>query len=459
MTRSRRFFLSNVAVFTAVATVLVVVGVSVGAFLYIDREAEQMLTERDAVIADEELKLLEAIDNEDGRIGLVRAIARRAALASDKLGIVAVTDQRGNLLAGNVGWPKGLTADRQWHRISATTPSGETVNGFAMAIVLPDGTRMLVGRDLAPIGRFRTSLSDSMIAALAAILIASLGVGIALNRIVLSRIATIGNTARRVSGAALAERIPLGAGDTAFDRLAVTLNDMLDRNEAHISQIRTMTDAIAHDLRIPLQRMRSGLRDAAILTDRTEQQQAIELAIADADEALGTFNALLAIARAEAGVGRENFEPVDLAALVNDIVEFFGPLAEEKGQQMEVSTLPLSVQGIALILKHALGNLIQNAIKYTPPAGKIVVRMVEVGGRVQLIVEDNGPGIPDAERSHAVQPFGRLARDKDADGSGLGLALVAAFAKLHDGALRLEDASPGLRAIFEIPLAGATARC
>lgn len=451
MNERRRFFLSGQPLAIAVATVSVVVAVSAGAFFYVDNRAERLLSAREATIAEEDLKLLEDLFEEEGRAGLVRAVARRAALPSDNLGIVAVVDELGTNLAGNVEWPGDLRADRTWRPISTTAGSGETVDGFAIAITLADGARVLAGRDFSADRKFRASLSEAMIVALAALLIASLAVALGLNRLILSRIDAIAGAANRVGRDNLAERIPVGAERSEFDRLAQVLNFMLDRNETHLAQMRTMTDAIAHDLRVPLQRIKAGLRSSASVADPSRQQQAIEAAITDADDALRTFDALLAMARAEAGIGKDVFELVDLARLMNDIAELFGPLAEDKGQRLEVVTLPLFARGQTLLLKQAVGNLVQNAIKYAPPAGTITLRMAAHDRKVLLIVEDNGPGIPEADRAHAIQPFGRLTRDRHIEGSGLGLALAAAFASLHDGALRLDDAHPGLLATLELP--------
>ena len=451
MNNTLRSFLPNWALVVAMGAAVLVAGVSIGAFEYADYRAERLLAAREATIAEEELKLLEDLYQEEGHNGLIRAVSRRAALPSDNLGMVAIVDQGGALLVGNVVWPSGLSADKQWRPISTTARSGEMISGFARAIALPDGTRVLVGRNFSANRQFRSSLSEAMIAALATLFAVSLGVGIALNRYVLSRIDTIAKTTSRISRDNLAERIPVSAANTEFDHLSKVLNSMLDRNEVHIAQTRVMTDAIAHDLRIPLQRMRSGLRDASTIADPVKQRVAIEQAIGDADAALSTFNALLAMARAEAGIGKDTFQDVDLARLISDVAELFEPLAEEKGQKLEVITLPLFVHAQAVLLKQATGNLLQNAIKYTQPGGTIVIRLAQVNAKIQLIVEDNGPGIPEAERGHVVQPFGRLARDKNAEGNGLGLALAAAFAKLHDGALRLESANPGLRATIELP--------
>jgi signal transduction histidine kinase len=229
------------------------------------------------------------------------------------------------------------------------------------------------------------------------------------------------------------------------------LNIMLDANEEHIEQMRLVTDAIAHDLRLPLQRVKADIERASLSDDKSVRQQAFARANAEMDDALSTFNALLDITRAEAGIGREDFEDVDLAELANDLVELFEPVAEDKSQTLAIEAVPVKVRGQATLLRQALGNLIQNAIKYAPDGASIAVRLERAGGRARLSVEDNGAGIPTDERESALRPFGRLARDSDTDGKGLGLALVAACAKLHKGKLMLESASPGLRAVIDLP--------
>ncbi len=452
MNTADRMIFSGWAMTVALASVFMVVAVFLAAFVYVDRTAESLLAAREGTIVEAELKLLEDVDRDDGRDGLVRSLTRRATFPSDHLGMIAIIDRQGNYLAGNINWPAGLKTDESWHPIEAQTPSHATVSGYARAVVLPDGAQMLVGRNFSANRQFRAALSESMIAALAALLIVSLGVGVALNRYVLQRIDGIAGIAGRVSRHNLAERIPTRGANTAFDRLAQELNSMLDRNEAHIEQMRTMTDAIAHDLRLPLQRMKAGLVSAARQPDPALQQQAVASAISDADDALQTFSALLAMARAEAGIGKDTFTNVDLTGLVSDIAELFGPLAEEKKQRLETHVVPAIFHGQAQLLKQAVGNLVQNAIKFTPDGGTVRIRIQSGETGLQLIVEDNGPGIPESERGQVIKPFGRLIRDTQTEGSGLGLALASSFAHLHGATLSLEDAGPGLRAVIALPL-------
>jgi signal transduction histidine kinase len=447
-----RSFLPFPAMAVAVGAALFLAGVSVAAFQYIDSYAERLLAEREATIAEEELKLLKDVFDDEGRDGVIKAVARRAAQPSDNLGIVAIADQDSKVLVGNVDWPSGLKTDGKWRPITTGGDSDNTVNGYARAIVLQDGTHVLVGRNFAFTTSLRSSLSNATLAALAALLSVTLGLGISLNRYVLTRIDAIASTARRISMHNLEERIPVGTADTEFDHLGAILNSMLDRNQSHIEQMRLMTDAISHDLRLPLQRVRSALNAAMQSSDAETIKSGIVQAIEDADNALHTFNGLLDIARADAGVGKDAFAVVDLAALVEDVCELFEPLAEEKEQQLTVSVQPLQVWGQSTLLKQVLGNLLDNAIKYTPEKGRISVTLSPEGvSSVSLLVQDTGPGIGAAEQSRALQRFGRLDRDSKLDGKGLGLAIATAFVRLHDGNVRFEDANPGLRVFVTLP--------
>lgn len=447
-----RSFLPYPAMALAIGAALFVAGVSVAAFQYVDEYAERLLAQREATIAEEDLKLLRDVFKDEGLDGLIKAVARRAAQPSDNLGIVAIADRYGKVLVGNVDWPPHLKFDGKWRRITTGGDSDDTVTGYARAIILPDDTRVLVGRNFAFTTSLRTSLSNAMLAALAALLSVTLGLGVWLNRYVLTRIDAIAAATRRISMNNLAERIPVGTSDTEFDHLGATLNSMLDRNQSHIEQMRLMTDAISHDLRLPLQRVRSALNTSMQSSDPDKIKAGIVQAIDDADDALHTFNGLLDIARAEAGVGKDAFCAVDLTALVEEVAELFEPVAEEKGQSLSITTQPLHVWGQSMLLKQMFGNLLDNAIKYTPDNGRISVKLTRDGASMAcLTIEDTGPGIHVSDQDRASQRFGRLDRDSKTDGKGLGLAIATAFVRLHDGNVRLEDANPGLRVVVTIP--------
>jgi signal transduction histidine kinase len=242
----------------------------------------------------------------------------------------------------------------------------------------------------------------------------------------------------------LGQRISLKGSRDEFDVLAGNLNAMLDQIERLLSGMREVTDNIAHDLRTPLSRMRSRIEVALLANpDRAEARMLLEQTLCDADAMIQSFNALLSIARAEAGSERAAFEPIDLSEVCRDLAELYGPLAEEKGLTFTSACPPgLVLQGNRHLLAQALANLLDNAIKYTPAGGRV---MLSGQPGPVIIVADTGPGIPEGERGRVLERFVRLGGDRSTPGNGLGLSLVSAVAKLHGATLRLEDNHPGLR--------------
>lgn len=454
MNNTRRFFLSRRDAFVLLAAVAFVAAASVAAFLFVDNRAEAILSARQAAVVDSELRYLQVIDLEEGLPALVRVVARRSSVPSDDLPLHALVDRDGKFLAGDIDWPSSIIADGQWRPIETNKrDTGEAIAGFGRAVLLPDGARVLIGRDRTAQSALRSALSQAILAALAVLLAVAASLVVLVNRRMLTRVDAIVGTARRIIAGNLHERIPTGGVQDEFERLGLVLNEMLSRNEAHIEQMRIVTDAIAHDLRLPLQRVKADLERIQRDDSAAAREQALARAEGEIDEALATFNALLEITRAEAGAGIESFEPVDVARIVTDLAELFEPVAEDKGQALKLDVSPATIRGQGMLLRQALGNLIQNAIKFSPAGSSITVRLRQDERATMLVVEDTGPGIPPAEVAIALRPFGRLPRDSGTDGKGLGLALVEAYAKLHGGTLVLENAAPGLRAILRLPAA------
>ncbi|MEJ2389618.1 MAG: HAMP domain-containing sensor histidine kinase [Chromatiaceae bacterium] len=248
----------------------------------------------------------------------------------------------------------------------------------------------------------------------------------------------------------LSRRVPTdGTGDD-FDQLAVNLNRMLERIEQLLEAVRQVSDNIAHDLRTPLTRLRTRLELARRESDHPDLvAEALDQAIENADELLATFNALLRIARIESRSRRTAFAKVDLSALVEDVAELYEPLATDRGQQFAVEApRPLRVNGDRDLLFQAVANLVDNAIKYTPAKGRITLSARLHAGRPEIAVIDGGPGIPAAMREKVFQRFFRLDGSRSTPGSGLGLSLVQAVARIHGAQIRLEDNDPGLRALL-----------
>jgi signal transduction histidine kinase len=271
-----------------------------------------------------------------------------------------------------------------------------------------------------------------------------------MSRSILSRIDLINRTSREIMRGDLTRRMPLNDTSDEFDQLAQNLNDMLDQIEQLMAGIRQVSDNIAHDLRTPLNRLRTRIEVTLIeKPDLSSYRKALEQTIAEADELLKTFNALLTIAQAEAGSSRGDFREVDLHTLARDVADLYEPLAEEKGLGFDIRLHPVpTVLGNRHLLAQALANLLDNAIKYTLPGGRIVLELRTEGGAPMISVSDDGPGIPREERARVLERFYRLEMSRCTPGSGLGLSLAAAVAKLHKAGLVLRDNMPGLSVLL-----------
>jgi signal transduction histidine kinase len=274
-----------------------------------------------------------------------------------------------------------------------------------------------------------------------------------ISRNLLSRLDSINRTSREIVAGDLSRRIPITRAGDELDALAQDLNHMLDRNERLMRGMRDVTNSIAHDLRTPLNRLRSRLESLlSQLEPESQQGGEIESAVGDTDRLIATFNALLLIAEAEAGAVREAMERVDPGHVIESVAELYEPLAEEKNIALSIAPgRTASIRGNVRLISQALANLVDNAIKYTPAGGRILVAAEDRPAGVALSVADTGPGIPEAERSRVLERFVRLEESRNSPGTGLGLSLVAAVARMHDAKLELADNAPGLRATLIFP--------
>jgi signal transduction histidine kinase len=257
-----------------------------------------------------------------------------------------------------------------------------------------------------------------------------------------------------------------GSGDE-FDRLALNLNGMLERIDALMRGLKEVTDNVAHDLKTPLTRLRNRCEEALRAAKTTaDYRRVLEETIEESDGLIRTFDALLMIARAESGEVRDGMAEFDVAEVARDVSELYEPLAEDKGLTLAVeASQPAALKGNRELVSQALANLVDNAIKYAAPetngapgptvGGRpgILVKASADKDQVVLTVSDHGPGIPEGDRSRVVDRFVRLEQSRSQPGSGLGLSLVSAVARLHGGELKLEDNAPGLRARIALPRA------
>jgi signal transduction histidine kinase len=257
------------------------------------------------------------------------------------------------------------------------------------------------------------------------------------------RVRVLSAASARVAAGDFAARAEGAEEQGPFGEIARAQNAMLDRIEALVTGLVTVTDSIAHDLRTPLSRMRQRLEEGLAADPPEAKQIALEQALTETDRTIATFTALIDIARAEGGISRESMEDVDLTQIVRDACDLFEPLAEEKGLAFRIETQAAAIRGHRALLMQAACNLIHNAIKYGQSG--VDVRLSANADGAEIIVSDDGPGIPSEHRAEAVKRF-RQVGAQGPEGVGLGLAIVDACARLHRGALALEENAPGLRA-------------
>lgn len=319
--------------------------------------------------------------------------------------------------------------------------------------------RLFVGRDVEDQRALLTAIYNRLKIGLAFLSLLGIGAGLLLARYILTRIDAMSRASSSIMGGDLSGRIPRGRSNDELDRLADHLNMMLARIEALMGGLREVSDNIAHDLRTPLNRLRN--RAEAALADRrgsSAWKDGLERTIEDADELIKTFNALLLIAKLEAGAVDDVLESIDLAALVRGIAELYAPAAEEAGLKLDCTIdEPVPVRVNRQLIGQALANLIDNAIKYASRdnaarGSSIAISLTACDGSAVVTVADRGPGIRAEERARALRRFGRLDQSRSRPGTGLGLSLVAAVASMHHGTLALEDNAPGLRVVFTLPL-------
>lgn len=384
----------------------------------------------------------------EGINGLLAAVNRRSGLDGATESIYLLADAEAQPLAGNLGsWPAEAVPDGEWLRLTLYRSGNrdEPILVGARSFVLPGGYHLLVGRDLRARTRLRDTLLTALGWALAATLALGLGGGMLLSRYMLRRIEAVNATSRRIMQGDLSHRVPLEGRGHEFDQLGESLNSMLERIEQLMTGMRLVTDSLAHDLRSPLTRLKGRL-ELTLRSGREPEdyRQSLEQAIVEIDTIQSTFNALIAIAEAESGVSRANREALDLAALAGDVAELYQPLAEDAGLRLAVELDgPAPIVGQRQLLAQAISNLLDNAIKYSPAGGTVTVRVAGSAEEILCCVADQGPGIPAEERAHVLERFVRLDSSRSQPGSGLGLSLVAAVAKLHESRLTLEDNGPG----------------
>lgn len=428
---------------------------------YVAWSAQRLLTDQFVSTIEAEISGL----SEQYRIGglrrLVNVVERRSRTPGASLYLV--TTSTGERIAGNIGaLPPGVIGQvGQFETFYNRTDDADTEPSRAIVRVylLPGGFRLMVGRDVEERVRLRDVIHRAFGYSLLFIGVLGCIGGWFIARRVLKRVDDMTEITRDIMAGDLGGRLKIAGTGDELDRLAQNLNDMLDRIGELMRGMREVSDNIAHDLKTPLTRLRNKA-DEALRTARTpdELKTALEATIEESDNLIRIFNALLMIARLEAGNAREALADFDASEAVRDVAELYEALAEEAGISLEVSVEDnLPVHGSRELLGQAMANLLDNALKYGaspdgPTPRSITVEAHRVGNEVRIVVADRGPGIPEAERGHVLERFVRLETARSRPGFGLGLSLVAAVARLHGGTLTLENNEPGLRIVLALPL-------
>jgi signal transduction histidine kinase len=435
---------------------------------YFALNTRRLITEQITATVNGEVNGLSEQYGQGGLRRLVIVVDVRSRRPGSSLYLV--TTPSGEGLAGNVGSLEPGVLDHpgwletNYHRLEA--PEGAEHRALVRVVQLPGGFHLLVGRDLEERERLFGIVVNAGQWSLALVIVLGLIGGFFVSRRVLSRIDAMTGTAQTIMAGDLSGRLPVAGTGDELDRLADNVNAMLERIEALMRGLKEVSDNIAHDLKTPLTRLRNRCEQALrSATGEASYRAALESTIAESDDLIRTFDALLMIARAESGQARDNMTEFDASEIARDVGDLYEPVADEKGIVLKIDAPAAApVRGNRELVSQALANLIDNAIKYAGPSGRangapaeIVVRAGNDGERIAISVADRGPGIPDVDRGRVVERFVRLEQSRSEPGSGLGLSLASAVARLHGGELKLEDNHPGLRTTIALPRAGPAA--
>ncbi len=439
--------------FRLAAIYLVVFAVSTGAVLgYVYWNTVVLLQQQTDDTIGAEVQGLAEQYRQRGLSGLLEIVKERSK--ENNGSIYLFTNFVGRRLAGNLdGLPVGAVGKEGWIEF----PYGiQTKNGpdkhiaRAYHLQLAGGFKLVVGRDVAERRELARVIRTALFWALGLAAVFGVSGAFLLSRNFLARIDSISATSRTIMAGDLSERMPVTGTNDELDRLATSLNEMLDQIEGLMMGMKEVSSNIAHDLRTPLTRMRTRV-EAALRTGKDKDQtEALQSTLEETDQLLATFNALLSIAKAEAGQARAGFVPVNLSELVEEMSELYEPIVEDEGGMLELKVEPdVMIAGDRQLLAQLMTNLIDNSLKYgrDPESNipTISLQTAMIDEKPTLIIADKGVGIADKDRERVTERFVRLEESRSAPGNGLGLSLVKGVVKLHKGEMVLQDNKPGLK--------------
>ena len=456
------FKLLRTSTFRLAALYLILFAFSVGALLgYVYLNTAVLLERQTDDTIRAEVQALADQYRIRGLGGIIDTIQRRSV---DETGSVyLLTDGNGKRVSGNLATMPPLPENEtNWVEFPVDVQRGggrESHQARAFHTDLAGDYELIVGRDVEALRQFAGIIRSTLIYTLVIALVLGLGGGLLMSRNFLRRVDAITAASRSIMAGNMSGRMPIKGSDDELDRLARALNEMLDQIEGLMAAMKEVSSNVAHDLKTPLTRIKAMVEAALRSHDNAEYRQALERTVEESDRLLATFNALLSIARAEAGQQRSGLAPMDANSIISDVVELYEPMAEEQGGTLESHASDgLMVLADRQLLAQALSNLIDNALKYGAKPGDVpqvsVTGQIE-GDRVVIAVGDHGEGIRPEDRGRVTERFVRLDPSRSKPGNGLGLSLVSGVMKLHNGALYLDDNQPGLLAKLVLPLHGA----
>jgi signal transduction histidine kinase len=432
------------------ASALVLIGVvwwtTVG---YLEEQTNELL--------EEEIQGLVAEFDQRGLPGLARVIQQRVTSNAGTPTLYLLVDRNGQAITGNLrGWPAQRPDGEGWYSLVSVGQDGRRAPARGKALDLRDGMRLLVAQDLSRLEATRSLINDTFLWALGGGLVLALVGGFLMSYSVMRRIEAINRASREIMTGRLQRRMPMRGINDEFDQLSENLNAMLDRIDSLVEGVKSVADNIAHDLRTPLTRLRGRLENLSARPELDmELRDELGSALIEADHLLATFGALLRIARIESGTHDREWVEIALRPLLHDAWELYQAVGEEKDIVVTLGEASGQLRGDRDLLFQALCNLLDNAIKYSPPGSEVVLAVANCADATSISITDQGPGIPEAERGKVLDRFYRSASVTGIPGSGLGLSLVSAIAHYHGGQLVLGDNAPGLRATLRLPAAAA----
>ncbi len=452
--RFLRKFFSITAIRLTIIYSLLFGATALGLVFYVTHGTVNLLKQQVTISINNELRELAMIYEEGGMNGAISALELRSRAPGANLYIVASAS--GQILAGNVyDLDAGVINQNGWtyrpFRYTRFDSSTKHENrALARIVEMPNGMRLLVGRDIGEPEQFRELIFNALALALGSMVALGSLTWFFVGRRALKRIDMVARSTDRIMSGDREERLPISGSGDEFDRLSTRLNTMLDRINQLDEGLKQVSDNIAHDLKTPLTRIRNSVE--ASLTSKnlnSDHRNALENVLEEAETLIKTFNALLMISRVESGSSVAQMAEQDLSQIMSDMAELYEPAAEEAGFELRSDiTRGLSIWGNRELLSQMISNLIDNALKYGKSDGSnhhvIDVNLQNNDGEHIVTICDNGKGIPAASTGKVLERFHRLEQSRSLPGSGLGLSLVNAIAKLHKGRLQLQDNKPGL---------------